>query len=211
MNSFRRLQIVGLIATSLMMPMIARAQPVPAPSAATCPCTCTIQTTGGTVTESVDIAIGSGSGQASTLAQATGKCTDTTTAGACSARSVTHGGTSFTGSLGACPASLFPGTAGETGATTGGTGDRVRLYNPLGTDIGVAEFISRAIRAIIGFIGALALLMFIYGGLMYMTAGGDTKKVSTAQDIIRNSTIGLLLIFFSYSIVATVFGLLGGT
>jgi hypothetical protein len=61
--------------------------------------------------------------------------------------------------------------------------------------LGVAEFISRAIRMVIGFVGALALLMFVYGGVMWMTAG-DSKRVDTAKEILKNSTIGLVLIFF---------------
>lgn len=84
------------------------------------------------------------------------------------------------------------------------------LYNPLGSDIGVAEFISRGIRTVIGFVGALALLMFVYGGVMWMTAG-DSKRVDTAKEILKNSTIGLLLIFFSYSIVSIVFSLLSSS
>jgi hypothetical protein len=52
--------------------------------------------------------------------------------------------------------------------------------------------------------------MFVYGGVMWMTAG-DSKRVDTAKEILKNSTIGLLLIFFSYSIVSIVFSLLGST
>jgi type IV secretory pathway VirB2 component (pilin) len=99
-----------------------------------------------------------------------------------------------------------PETAG--GASGSGDAGSVPLYNPLGADIGVAEFISRIIRMLIGFVGALALLMFVYGGVMWMTAG-DSKRVDTAKEILKNSTIGLLLIFFSYSIVSVVFSLLG--
>lgn len=107
------------------------------------------------------------------------------------------------------------GGSGGTGAGgSGGTGAApaatIPLYNPLGTEIGVAEFINRAIRAVIGFIGALALLMFIYGGVMWMTAG-DSKRIDTAKQILKNSTIGLLLIFFSYSLVSVVFNVIGGS
>lgn len=135
----------------------------------------------------------------------------------CATQATTEGGTAPRGTIGSCTPGLFDGAATTPTSTgTGGTdslpgsGGSVPLYNPLGTDIGVAEFISRGIRTVIGFVGALALLMFVYGGVMWMTAG-DSKRIDTAKQILKNSTIGLLLIFFSYSLVSIVFSLLGGS
>lgn len=196
------------IVFAMILPFTARAQ--------SCPCTCTIQTGGGPETVSIEggvMGVGTPSGPG-TLAETRGVCQEL-----CETQSTNRSGSSFTSTLGECPASLFSsgggvgsGTPlGSTG-TSGGSGDAgsIPLYNPLGTDIGVAEFISRGIRTVIGFVGALALLMFVYGGVMWMTAG-DSKRVDTAKEILKNSTIGLLLIFFSYSIVSVVFSLLGGS
>jgi len=190
---------------AMLMPVMAQAQ--------SCPCTCTIQTTSGPV--SVDVeggvrGVGTPSGPG-TLAETRGACNDL-----CETQSTNRSGTSFTAALGTCPASLFGSTEPEAGAGDTGSGagtedaGSVPLYNPLGADLGVAEFISRGIRTVIGFVGALALLMFVYGGVMWMTAG-DSKRVDTAKEILKNSTIGLLLIFFSYSIISIVFGLLAST
>jgi hypothetical protein len=199
--------LLGIFAFVLFgTPFIALAQ--------SCPCSCTIQTSGGPVSVNIEggvMGVGTPSGPG-TLEETRSTCNDL-----CQTQSTNRSGTSFTSSLGTCPASLFSGSSSSdgplsTGSSTESTGDAgsVPLYNPLGSDIGVAEFISRGIRTVIGFVGALALLMFVYGGVMWMTAG-DSKRVDTAKEILKNSTIGLLLIFFSYSIVSIVFSLLSSS
>ncbi|MCC7522996.1 hypothetical protein IT407_04350 [Candidatus Uhrbacteria bacterium] len=107
------------------------------------------------------------------------------------------------GAAGTCPRSSDAAT-GETDTPT--TTEPTRLYNPLG-DITVPEFIARGIRAVVGIIGALALLMMVAGGVIWMTAG-DSDRVKMAKSMIVNSVIGLLLIFFSYSIISIFFSIL---
>jgi len=101
------------------------------------------------------------------------------------------------------------GTASSTPVTPVGTGSAssapITLYNPLGANTDIPAFIGRGIRGVLGLIGAVALLMFIYGGVIWMTAGGDSKRVEGAKSIIKNSVIGLLLIFFSYSLIGIFF------
>jgi len=80
----------------------------------------------------------------------------------------------------------------------------IRLFNPLGSDVDIPAFIGRGIRGVLGVIGAIALLMFVYGGVTWMTAG-DSERVGNAKNIIKNSIIGLLLIFFSYNLIGIFF------
>jgi len=56
-----------------------------------------------------------------------------------------------------------------------------------------------------GFLGILAVLIILWGGYTWMTAGGDTDKVETAKKILRNGIIGLIIILTSYMIVSTIF------
>ena len=184
----------------LLVPFLAQAQ--------SCPCTCTIQTAAGP--ESVSIG-GGVTGVGTPSGPATRAEVQTACQTACQSQATTRSGTLTTAALGECPAGGAATTAAGTGEGSGAsTAGSVPLYNPLGADIGVAEFISRGLRAVIGFVGALALLMFVYGGVMWMTAG-DSKRIDTAKEILKNSTIGLVLIFFSYSIVSIVFSLLGSS
>ncbi len=128
-----------------------------------------------------------------------------------------HKSRCFTGTADAQHLSPCPGQVGTAssprcsalapaGASTA-AGSPVTLTNPLGTnDLGV--LISRFIRALSGVAGALALLMFVAGGIIWMTAE-SSERVSLAKTIMQNSTIGLLLIFFSYAIVNIFLSLFG--
>ncbi len=62
--------------------------------------------------------------------------------------------------------------------------------------------IGRVIRGVLGIVGSIALLMFVYGGIRWIAAGGSDENVKAATTILRNATIGLLLIFFSYTLVS---------
>ena len=43
--------------------------------------------------------------------------------------------------------------------------------------------------------------MFIYGGLVWMTAAGSNEKVQKGKDILIWATVGLVIIFTSYALV----------
>lgn len=82
------------------------------------------------------------------------------------------------------------------------------LANPLGT-VSIPELIGRVITAILGIIGSLSLLIFIYGGLTWMTSGGNEEKVKKGKQIIVWAVFGIVIIFTSYSILNLVFEILG--
>ena len=76
----------------------------------------------------------------------------------------------------------------------------ITLTNPMGTsdpDIIIGKIIS----AILGVVGSLALVMFIYGGFTWMTAAGSSEKVKKGKDILVWAVLGLVVIFASYAIV----------
>ncbi|MFA6429448.1 MAG: hypothetical protein WCV84_03025 [Patescibacteria group bacterium] len=99
-----------------------------------------------------------------------------------------------------------PSATPSSGSGSGGSGSTLR--NPLGeTDL--SKLIGRVIKAVVGVIGAVALLMFVVAGIMWMTSGGNDKNYKEAQEMMQNSAIGLLIIFFAYTIVATFFSLFG--
>jgi len=77
-----------------------------------------------------------------------------------------------------------------------------QLTNPLGEDIDTPQaLIGRVINSILGVVGSLALLMFVYGGLTWMTSSGNSEKVKKGRDILIWSAIGLVIIFASYGLV----------
>jgi len=97
------------------------------------------------------------------------------------------------------------------------TGSQTALTNPLtgsASDVsgGIPAIIGKIINAVLGIVGSLALLMFVYGGLLWMTAGGRDEKITQGKNIIIWSTLGLVVIFASYAIVKLIIdSLVGGS
>jgi hypothetical protein len=74
------------------------------------------------------------------------------------------------------------------------------LPKPLGP-INLAQMSGRVVRAVMGVSGAIALIMFIYGGVQWMTAAGNAEKTKKAQNTLIWSVIGLVAIFGSYTLL----------
>src|SRR5574344_1253072 len=50
-------------------------------------------------------------------------------------------------------------------------------------------------------VGAISVIMLIYGGIRYILSGGDSKKVTDAKNTILYAIIGLVISLLSYAIV----------
>lgn len=77
------------------------------------------------------------------------------------------------------------------------------LENPLGeTDIRL--IIGRIISALLGIAGAIALLMFVWGGMQWLISGGNSDQIKKGKDTLVWAVIGLVVIFTSYAIVRAI-------
>lgn len=76
------------------------------------------------------------------------------------------------------------------------------LTNPLGSS-DLRVIIGNVIKAMLGLSGALALLVFVWSGIMMMLAAGSPDKIKKAKDSLVWATIGLVVIFSAYTLVAT--------
>lgn len=105
-------------------------------------------------------------------------------------------------------------TGSEDRATSGGSSrETFRLNNPVTGAATIPAVIGKAVRALMGLVGAIALLMFVIGGVRWILSAGDPKDVQAAQDLLKNASIGLLIIFLSYTVITVGMGLvneLGG-
>ncbi len=75
-----------------------------------------------------------------------------------------------------------------------------------GTDCKLSSFkklIVNIANLIMGIVGSLALLMFMYGGLLIMigSRGGDKKDINTGKVILTNAIIGIIIVLGSYLLV----------
>ncbi len=80
------------------------------------------------------------------------------------------------------------------------TTDQALEVTPLGKE-DPRVIVARIIQIFLGFLGAVALVLIIYAGYLYMTSGGDNTKVEKAKKIIINAVIGLAIIMLSFAIV----------
>ncbi len=83
----------------------------------------------------------------------------------------------------------------------------VALQNPIGATT-PEDLIANIIRVILGFTGSIALLLFVYGGFLWMTSTGNAEKITKGKNIFIWATIGLIVIFSSYTILRQVFEVL---
>ncbi len=75
------------------------------------------------------------------------------------------------------------------------------LKDPLSSVTTPQALLGKVINIIMGAVGSLALIMLIFGGISWMTAGGNDEKVKKSMGIIVWSVIGLAVVFLSYAIV----------
>lgn len=68
----------------------------------------------------------------------------------------------------------------------------------------LVTWIGTLIGLIIGFLGVLLVLYIIWAGFLWMTDGGEGKKVQKAKDMIKQAIIGIIIIFAAYAITSFV-------
>ncbi len=73
----------------------------------------------------------------------------------------------------------------------------------------IREIIANIIRVALGLLGIIALVIVLYGGWLWMTAGGNEDQIGKAKKTLINGAVGLVIILSAYSIVVFVMGLLG--
>ncbi|MBT5016069.1 hypothetical protein HN748_05800 [Candidatus Peregrinibacteria bacterium] len=56
------------------------------------------------------------------------------------------------------------------------------------------------------FLGFLATVMIIYGGILYVTSAGNDENVQKAKKILMYAIVGIIVILLSFAIVNTVIG-----
>lgn len=79
------------------------------------------------------------------------------------------------------------------------------LRNPLGSTVSVPVIMGRIINAILGFVGSITFLLFIYGGFQWLTSAGNDEKVRSGTEIMKWAIIGLVVILASYALLRFVF------
>lgn len=78
--------------------------------------------------------------------------------------------------------------------------EAIGKLNPTGV-ADVQTLIGRIIKIFMQVVGSIALLMFIYGGVLWMIDAGNSEKQKQAMKIIVWSSLGIVVILASYILV----------
>jgi hypothetical protein len=68
----------------------------------------------------------------------------------------------------------------------------------------VLEVLINVGKFLLGLVGSLALLMFVYGGFVWLTSRGESEKIVEGKKILLNAVIGIVITFSAYVVVAFV-------
>ena len=93
-------------------------------------------------------------------------------------------------------------------ASDGGLNEVGKAYGQSSTptaDYDIRLMVARIIRIVLELLGIIFLVLIIYAGFKWMTAGGDEEKVTSAKKLLTNSVIGLIIIFAAFAIATFVF------
>ena len=87
----------------------------------------------------------------------------------------------------------------QLGAAAGSSGAGYGAYNdPRSMTMSV-------IRIAMGFLGTLFLVLTIYAGFLWMTAGGAEENIEKAKKLLFRSVLGLIIILSAYTITWAAF------
>ncbi|HSR89488.1 MAG TPA: Ig-like domain-containing protein [Candidatus Udaeobacter sp.] len=96
-----------------------------------------------------------------------------------------------------------PSSSLQTGVTI--------IGQPLGlTSTDIRVVVANIIRVALGILGIVLVVLVLYAGYLWMTAGGNEDQISTAKQFMVNAAIGLAIILSAYAIVSFVISKLVG-
>lgn len=79
---------------------------------------------------------------------------------------------------------------------------------PVSSTTQVNRFIGKIISFLIMAVGSILLLLYVYAGILWMTASGNAENITKAKHILTWSTLSIVVIFSSYFLVQLLFGFL---
>lgn len=74
------------------------------------------------------------------------------------------------------------------------------VYHMQGRQSPLQSTIVRLVGVVLSLLGLIFLILIIYGGLVWMTAGGNEEQIKKARDILKHGIIGLGIVLGAYAI-----------
>lgn len=87
------------------------------------------------------------------------------------------------------------------GGGTDGSGDNCTTEPAIGNTTGLSGIVKRVINIASWLVGAVSVIMIIFGGFRYVTSGGNDSSVGSAKKTIMFALIGLVIVALAQVIV----------
>jgi len=69
-----------------------------------------------------------------------------------------------------------------------------------GEGASLQQMVANVIKFVLALLGMVVMVIVVYSGFLWMTAGGNVENVDKAKKLLKNAIIGLILIFAAYAI-----------
>ncbi len=106
--------------------------------------------------------------------------------------------------------SFLPGVASATSLINPGDNPSA-IAGATGGEGSLRQLVLRMVNYFLTFLGIVAVIMVIYGGVTYVTAAGNDEALGNAKKIIMYALVGIIVILLSFAIVNTILGAGTGT
>ncbi len=87
-------------------------------------------------------------------------------------------------------------------------GDTVAIEGGLDINASVGGIIGVVIKAFLSLLGIIFIILILFAGYHWMTAGGEEEKINKAKSTLNRAVIGLVITVGAYSITYFVFNAL---
>ncbi len=98
----------------------------------------------------------------------------------------------------------FVGVPGAEAALIDATDSPSNIQEATGGEGSFRTLARTIINFFLYFLGFVATAMIIYGGILYVTSGGQDEQTGKAKKILMYAIIGIIIILLSFAIVNTV-------
>ena len=75
-----------------------------------------------------------------------------------------------------------------------------------GGETSLRSIVLTILNFFLAFLGLVAVIMVIYGGVLYVTSAGNEENVGKAKKILMYAVVGIVIILLSFALINTILG-----
>lgn len=81
-----------------------------------------------------------------------------------------------------------------------------KVTEATGGEASARSLVLTIVNFFLGFLGLIAVLMVIYGGVLVLTSAGNPEQAGKGKKILLYAAIGIVIILLSFAFVSTILG-----